>query len=72
MIAVLVGGGFSVPVISHDVAFVKLEQKYYEAMNRVATLSEEKEDLEHLTVQLQVETETVGESTERERSLASI
>ena len=49
-----------IPVISHDVAFLKLEQKFNQAMERVASLATEKDYLEHLNVQLQEETETVG------------
>ena len=51
----------SIPVLSPDVAFVKLEQKFNQAMERLATMATEKEQLEHLNVQLQEETETVGE-----------
>ncbi len=50
-----------IPKISSDVAFVKLEQKFSQAMDKIATLVTEKEYLEHLNVQLQEETETVGE-----------
>ena len=49
-----------IPVLTPDVAFVKLEQKYSEAMQKIAELTSQKDDLEHLTVQLQEETETVG------------
>ncbi|TRY62639.1 hypothetical protein TCAL_00468 [Tigriopus californicus] len=49
------------PVISRDVALIKLEQKFKDAMNQIADLSAEKEQLEHVNVQLQEETETVGE-----------
>ena len=49
------------PVIGHDVAFIKMEQKLKEAMNRIAELTNEKENLEHLNIQLQEETDTVGE-----------
>jgi len=49
-----------VPILSREVAFVKLEQKFNQAMGKVASLSAEKEHLEHLNVQLQQETETVG------------
>jgi FtsZ-binding cell division protein ZapB len=49
------------PVISNDVAFVKLEQKLKRAMNQIADLSAEKESLDHLNIQLQEETDTVGE-----------
>ena len=50
------------PVISNDVAFVKMEQKLKRAMSQIAELSAEKEMLEHLNIQLQEETDTVGES----------
>ena len=50
------------PVIGHDVAYIKMEQKLKDAMNRIAELMNEKESLEHLNIQLQEETETVGES----------
>ena len=49
------------PVIGHDVAYIKMEQKLKEAMNRIAELTNEKENLEHLNIQLQEETDTVGE-----------
>ena len=50
------------PVIGHDVAYVKMEHKLKDAMNRIAELMNEKESLEHVNIQLQEETETVGES----------
>ena len=50
----------AIPVISNDVAFVKLEQKFKRAMDQIADLSSEKERLEHVNVQLQEETDTVG------------
>ena len=50
----------AVPMLSRDVASMKLEQKFFDAMNRIAELLAEKEQLEHLTIQLQEETETVG------------
>ena len=49
------------PIISPDVAFVKLEQKFNAAMSRIAELSTTNEELEHVNIQLQEETETVGE-----------
>ena len=51
----------SVPPLSKDVAVLKLEQKFRQAMGRVAELTAEKEQLEHLIVRLQEETDTVGE-----------
>ena len=54
-------GGGGVPIISPDVAFVKLEQKFNAAMSRIAELSTTNEELEHVNIQLQEETETVGE-----------
>ncbi|KAF3424943.1 hypothetical protein E2986_09406 [Frieseomelitta varia] len=39
----------------------KLEQRFKETMERVAELTEEKQKLEHLVLQLQSETETIGE-----------
>lgn len=38
----------------------KLEQRFKETMERVAELTEEKQKLEHLVLQLQSETETIG------------
>ena len=49
------------PVISKDVAMLKMEQKLKQAMEKVADLSSEKEHLEHTIVRLQDETDTVGE-----------
>lgn len=48
------------PALSRDVAVVKLEQKFKAAMDQIANLSAENEHLEHLNIQLQEETETVG------------
>ena len=39
----------------------QLEQRFKETMERVAELTEEKQKLEHLVLQLQSETETIGE-----------
>ncbi|XP_032682867.1 golgin subfamily A member 2-like [Odontomachus brunneus] len=39
----------------------KLEKKFKEAMEKVAELTDEKQKLEHLVLQLQGETETIGE-----------
>ena len=49
-------------MIGHDVAYIKMEQKLKDAMNRIAELTNEKESLEHVNIQLQEETETVDES----------
>ena len=49
------------PIISKDVAFLKIEQKFNEAMEKIAGLTSEKEQLEHIIVRLQEETDTVGE-----------
>lgn len=38
----------------------QLEQRFKETMERVAELTEEKQKLEHLVLQLQSETETIG------------
>lgn len=38
----------------------KLEKKFKEAMEKVAELTDEKQKLEHLVLQLQGETETIG------------
>ena len=54
-------GSNAPPVISPDVAFLKLEQKFNSAMFKIAELSSVNEELEHVNVQLQEETETVGE-----------
>ena len=50
------------PALSRDVAVVKLEQKFKDAMDQIANLSAENEHLEHLNIQLQEETETVGKT----------
>ena len=44
-----------------EVALMKVEQKFSQAMHQIAELSAEKEQLEHLVVRLQDETDTVGE-----------
>lgn len=38
----------------------QLEQRFKQTMERVAELTEEKQKLEHLVLQLQSETETIG------------
>lgn len=41
-------------------ALKQLEKKFKESMERVADLTDEKQGLEHLVLQLQGETETIG------------
>lgn len=43
-------------------AMSKLEDKFRRKMEELANLSDEKQRLEHLVLQLQSETETIGES----------
>lgn len=40
---------------------IKLEKRFKETMEKVAELTDEKQRLEHLVLQLQGETETIGE-----------
>lgn len=40
---------------------VKLEERFKEIMEKMAELTDEKQRLEHLVLQLQGETETIGE-----------
>jgi len=54
------GADFS-PVLSKDVAMVKIEVKLKEAMQKIVDLTGEKEHLEHTIDRLQDETDTVGE-----------
>ena len=49
------------PSMSKDLAMRKIEQKLKQAMQRIADLTSEKEQLEHIVVRLQDETDTVGE-----------
>ena len=49
------------PSLPPGIAILKLEQKFKDAMAKCADLSFEKERLEHIVVQLQEETDTVGE-----------
>ena len=51
----------SSPTLSKDVAMLKVEHKFKTAMQRVAELTIEKEQMEHLIGRLQDETDTVGE-----------
>ena len=53
----------SIPPLSAEVALLKLEQKFRRAMQDNVELSSEKEQLEHLVVQLQEETDTIGKDT---------
>ena len=53
----------SIPPLSAEVALLKLEQKFRRAMQDNVELSSEKEQLEHLVVQLQEETDTIGKHT---------
>ena len=50
-----------IPPLSPEVALLKLQQKFRKAMQDNVELSTEKEQLEHLVVQLQEETDTIGE-----------
>ena len=54
-------GGDSVPPLSPEVALLKLQHKFKKAMQDNVELSTEKEQLEHLVIQLQEETDTIGE-----------
>merc|ERR1712029_1313675 len=49
------------PLLPPEIAILKLEQKFKDSMSKCADLSFEKERLEHVVVQLQEETDTVGE-----------
>ena len=49
------------PSMSKELAMKKIEQKLKQAMQRIADLSSEKEQLEHIVIRLQDETDTVGE-----------
>ena len=53
----------SIPPLSAEVVLLKLEQKFRRAMQDNVELSSEKEQLEHLVVQLQEETDTIGKDT---------
>uniref|UniRef100_A0A1I8F941 GOLGA2L5 domain-containing protein n=1 Tax=Macrostomum lignano TaxID=282301 RepID=A0A1I8F941_9PLAT len=55
----------------------QLEEKFHQAMDRVAQLQDEKERLEHTLMQLEIETETIGEylhqrELEKEASLTQL
>lgn len=49
-------GDLQVPGLSRDVALLKLEQKFNHAMQRIAELTSEKDNLEHLVTRLTDET----------------
>lgn len=51
----------SVDAIDKESAMKHLEQKFLKTMQDIANLTEEKQRLEHLVLQLQSETETIGE-----------
>lgn len=48
--------------IMMSVPVKQLEQRFKDTMERVAELTEEKQKLEHLVLQLQSETDTIGMS----------
>lgn len=47
--------------LNNSEPIIKLEQRFKETMEKVAELTDEKQKLEHLVLQLQSETETIGE-----------
>ncbi|KAL0114546.1 hypothetical protein PUN28_011681 [Cardiocondyla obscurior] len=47
--------------LNHTEPITKLEMRFKETMEKVAELTDEKQRLEHLVLQLQSETETIGE-----------
>lgn len=51
----------AVDALDKEAAMKRLEQKFLKTMQDVANLTEEKQRLEHLVLQLQSETETIGE-----------
>ncbi|XP_004522929.1 golgin subfamily A member 2 [Ceratitis capitata] len=51
----------STPYLPTEEAVEKLEQRFTRLMSQVADLTDEKQRLEHLVLQLQGETETIGE-----------
>lgn len=51
----------TVPVIATQEAMEKLQERFTKTMADIAELTDEKQRLEHLVLQLQSETETVGE-----------
>lgn len=50
-----------VNMLNKDIAMKRLEEKFTKTMEDVANLQDEKQSLEHLVLQLQGETETIGE-----------
>lgn len=52
---------YSVNALDKESAMKHLEQKFLKTMQDIANLTEEKQRLEHLVLQLQSETETIGE-----------
>ena len=48
-------------ILSREMAMRQLEEKFTKIMHDIANLQEEKQRLEHLVLQLQGETETIGE-----------
>lgn len=50
-----------VNTLNKDLAMKRLEEKFTKTMENVANLEDEKQSLEHLVLQLQGETETIGE-----------
>lgn len=47
--------------VNNSELIIKLEKRFKETMEKVAELTDEKQKLEHLVLQLQSETETIGE-----------
>jgi archaellum component FlaC len=58
--AKLSGDGIPKDTDTMKVAMEKLEERFTRTMKEVADLSDEKQRLEHLVLQLQGETETIG------------
>lgn len=48
-------------ILEYNEPIAKLEKRFKETMEKVAELTDEKQKLEHLVLQLQSETETIGE-----------
>lgn len=46
--------------VNNSELIIKLEKRFKETMEKVAELTDEKQKLEHLVLQLQSETETIG------------
>jgi len=47
-------------ILEYNEPITKLEKRFKETMEKVAELTDEKQKLEHLVLQLQSETETIG------------